>query len=55
MDEAGQRWSQADEANLRGSITDLASLVTGHWGLEGLMEQIAQYAVRAIPAPRAWA
>lgn len=38
-----------DEANLRERLTGLAGLVTGEWGLEGLMEQIAGFAVRAIP------
>lgn len=38
-----------DEENLRASLANLSGLVSGHWGLEGLMEQIAKFAVHAIP------
>src|SRR5579875_2590463 len=40
---------QSDEESLAASLRELSGLVTGAWGLEGLLEQVASFAVRAIP------
>lgn len=42
-----QAW--ADEADLRSSITELSSLVSGSLGLDSLLERVAGAAARAIP------
>lgn len=39
----------ADAADLQASLADLATLVTGSLGLQGLLTQVATFAARAIP------
>jgi GAF domain-containing protein len=39
----------ADEESLAASLRALSGLVTGAWGLEELLQQVATFAVRAIP------
>lgn len=40
---------EADDADLQASLRDLAGLVTGSLGLDGLLAQVATFAAQAIP------
>jgi hypothetical protein len=41
--------ASADAADLHASLADLATLVSGSSGLDGLLQQVATFAAHAIP------